>query len=406
MQKRERLNEKILIAMDALHNSKGSFMGIFLMAFMIGVSLKESPTGYICYCMTAYAFYGILSTLFMHLLAAHPLASWRIGIFSSIINILAVILVDPNWPFFPLLIGLLTAVESQLFHRPREFLQVREIPSDRRTKFTSARNICAQIAKIVMPFVLGIVISETSFERTAIIVLAISTVQLILSFMLKPHSEIKVKTHTRREVLKYAVGHTEIRHALWVLLACGIALSGCAYDIVTQLNIYNADSSSVSLGSIQSISSIAAIIIILVYRHLRTKKKTGRDALVYALLPASILLPITAILFPGNFIIAAVLFVYFRAVMSALFCNTIFDIYYENALQKSIHDDAYRMEINILGELWLCIGRVLSTAPLLFLLLIGRDDLTLPLIAIQSLAVPAIIIAIRKSETSRAQGKL
>ena len=406
MQKRERLNEKILIAVDALYNAKGSFLGVFLMAFMIGTSLRESPTSYICYCLTAYAFYGILSTLIVHILASHPVGAWRVSMMFSIVRIIAVITIDPSWTFFPLIIGMLAAVESQLYHRPREFLEVREVSVDRRTKFTSARHICVETAKIIMPVILGIVISSTSYTRTAIIILAISVAQLLLSLFLKPHSKIKAKTHSLREVLHYATSHAKLRGALWRLLICGIVLSGCSYEIVSQLNIYRADSSSVSLGSFQSIASVAAIIILLAYRYLRTKKKTGHDALVYALMPAAILLPITAILFPGNFIIAIVLFMYFRAVMSTLFCNTVFNIYYEDALKTSIHDDAYRMEINVLGELWLCIGRVIGMVPLLILAYTGRDDLMMPLVAVQSILIPILLISIRKSETSRAQGRL
>ena len=162
MQKRERLNERILIAVDALYNGKGSFMGVFLMAFMIGVSLRESPIGYICYCLSAYAFYGILSTLLVHILASHPVGAWRVSMMFSIVRILAVMLVDPNWVFFPLLLGVLAAVESQLYHRPREYLQVREVTEGRHAKFTSARHICVETAKIIMPFILGIAISSTS----------------------------------------------------------------------------------------------------------------------------------------------------------------------------------------------------------------------------------------------------
>lgn len=406
MQKRERLNERILIAVDALYNGKGSFMGVFLMAFMIGVSLRESPIGYICYCLSAYAFYGILCTLLVHILASHPVGAWRVSMMFSIVRILAVILVDPNWVFFPLLLGVLAAVESQLYHRPREYLQVREVTASRRAKFTSARHICVETAKIIMPFILGIAISNTSYTRTAIIILAISVLQLILSFFMRPRTKIEAKTHSIREVMQFAVNHAGIRRALWTLFACGITLTGCSYEIVSQINIYRADSSNVSLGGFQSVASIIAIVILLVYRYLRTKKKTGYDAFVYALVPAAVLLPISAIIFPGNFIIAIVLFIYFRAVMSTLFSNTVFSIFYENILKEAIHDDGYRMEIDVLGELWLCIGRVVGLAPLLALLCLGRDDLMMPLVAIESIAVPILIISIRKYETSRVRGKL
>ena len=72
-----RTNENILIAVDVLINSKSAFMNIFLMAFMMRVSLSESPVDFIIYSMTRYACMGVFSILLMGFVRRHTLAAWR-----------------------------------------------------------------------------------------------------------------------------------------------------------------------------------------------------------------------------------------------------------------------------------------------------------------------------------------
>jgi hypothetical protein len=129
------------------------------------------------------------------------------------------------------------------------------------------------------------------------------------------------------------------------------------------------------------------------------------DVLVYGLMPATILLPLSAILFPGNFIIAIVLFIYTNAVIVSLYSSAIFSVYHQDELKKSIHDDAYRMEIEILGELWLTLGRVLSIIPLLIFFYLGHDDWSLPLITAHAIVIPIVVMLTYRSVISRASNK-
>jgi hypothetical protein len=399
--KKLRTNENILIAVDVLHNSKASFLGIFLMSFMISISLKNSPGSYLNYELSHYAFNGILCVILADILRAHPLNAWRASMFFSITEILVVVFVDPNYPFFPLIIGFLVALEAQLYWRPKDFLEIKEVSNSRRERFNSLRQILVEVIKIIMPIVLGIVISDAGYARAGFIILVISSVQLLLSLLLRPARPINVKARTLKESLNYAVAHKEIRRTLWLQTLRGFVMTGCAYDIVAQLNIYHSDGSNIELGGIQSAASFVAIILLLLYRIFKSKKSAKSDLIVFALLPASVLLPASAILFPGNFIIAIALFIYTRAVVNALYSSTIFAVYHQDALKKSIHDDAYRIEIEILGELWLTFGRVLSLIPLLLFLYMGHEDWMLPLIAAQSVVIPIIVCIICKSATSQ-----
>jgi hypothetical protein len=400
-----RTNENILIAVDVLYNSKSSFMGIFLMSFMIMISLKNSPISFLTYQLSHYAFNGILCVILADILRSYPLNAWRASMFFSITQILAVIFIPANYVFFPLIIGFLSALEAQLYWRPKDFLEIKEVSNTKRDKFNTLRQILVEAVKIAMPIILGIVISDAGYERAAIIILIISTVQLLLSILLRPTHQTRIKTHSLRESLNFAVSRKSIRRTLWLQTLRGFAMTGCAYGIVAQLNLYNSTSSDMELGGMQAATSVVTIILLLLYRHFKSKQSAMSDVLVYGLMPATILLPLSAILFPGNFIIAIVLFIYTNAVIVSLYSSAIFSVYHQDELKKSIHDDAYRMEIEILGELWLTLGRVLSIIPLLIFFYLGHDDWSLPLITAHAIVIPIVVMLTYRSVISRASNK-
>ena len=400
-----RTNENILIAVDVLYNSKSSFMGIFLMSFMITISLKNSPISFLTYQLSHYAFNGILCVLLADILRAYPLNAWRASMFFSITQMLAVIFIPANYVFFPLIIGFLSALEAQLYWRPKDFLEIKEVSNNRRDRFNTARQILVEVVKIAMPVVLGIVISDAGYARAANVILVISAVQLLLSILLRPTHQTKIKARSLKESLHFAVSHKNIRRTLWLQTLRGFAMTGCAYGIVAQLNLYNSTSSDMELGWLQSAASFVTIVLLLLYRRFRAKSPAKSDILVYGLMPATILLPASAIIFPGNFIIAIALFIYTNAVIGTLYSSAIFSVYHQNELKKSVHDDAYRIEVEILGELWLCLGRVLSIFPLLLFFYLGHEDWALPLITVSAITIPIVVAFTYKSATLPASDK-
>ena len=83
-----RTNENVLIAVDVLLCSKGSVMGVFLMAFMISISVSNSPVTFIVYNIVRYALMGFLAIALIPLIKKHTLTIWRMSMFFSVIEIL------------------------------------------------------------------------------------------------------------------------------------------------------------------------------------------------------------------------------------------------------------------------------------------------------------------------------
>ena len=101
-----RTNENVLIAVDVLLHSKTAFMSVFLMAFMIRTSLKDSPTSFLVYSIVRYALIGILSIILLPLTKKRILLSWRLSMFFSVFQIIGIILLDSATVYFPFIIAI------------------------------------------------------------------------------------------------------------------------------------------------------------------------------------------------------------------------------------------------------------------------------------------------------------
>ena len=114
-----RTNENVLIAVDILLHSKSAFMNVFLMAFMIRASLKDSPASFLIYCIVRYALMGIFSIVLLRLTRRHTLLAWRTSMIFSIFQIIGVIFLNSASPYFPFVIAVFSALESVLYWRPK-----------------------------------------------------------------------------------------------------------------------------------------------------------------------------------------------------------------------------------------------------------------------------------------------
>ena len=166
-----RTNENVLIAVDVLLHSKAAFMNVFLMAFMIRSSLKDSPVSFLVYCIVRYALIGIFSILLLRLTRKHTLAAWRTSMVFSVFQIVSVMVLNSRAAYFPFIMAVFAACESVLYWRPKMYYDTTEVPDDRRLRFKSMGQILIEFAKISVPIVLGIIISNSSYQHTAFFVL-------------------------------------------------------------------------------------------------------------------------------------------------------------------------------------------------------------------------------------------
>lgn len=390
-----RTNENVLIAVDVLLHSKTAFMNVFLMAFMIRSSIKDSPTSFLVYCIVRYALIGILSIALLRLTRKHTLLAWRLSMVFSIFQIVAVIVFDSQAPYFPFALAAFTAFESVLYWRPKMYYDTTEVSDDRRLRFKSMGQIFIEIAKVAMPAILGIAISSSDYKRTANFVLIISVFQLLLSILFRPtRPQKKAEDHSIMDVMQYMAKHVSMRRILILSLLRGALVSSAAYLIIAQINVYRSAGSDFDLGMYTASASLVAIIIVWIYRRFEHHKE-AQKTILFSVAPPIILLPLAAIIIPDSSTIAIALYVYTQSVVESFYNNTISVLRLEDVLSRHLEDEAYEIEIESIAGMFLSIGRVITISIALALIMLGQDGLLMPFALLTSfLIAPVLYLAL------------
>lgn len=369
-----RTNENVLIAVDVLLCSKGSFMGVFLMAFMISISVSSSPVTFIVYNIVRYSLMGLLAIALIPLFKKHTLAVWRISMFFSVLEILAVIFLDSSSPYFPYVLAVCSALESTFYWRTKTYFDIMEVPDERRLKFKGTIAIWTQVMKIIMPVVLGIVIGSTGYTRAALIVLGISLTQLLLSFCFYPANGSREAggLHKPSEVYSIIRTHKTIRHVMSLQYIRGLVTCGAACLVVAQINLYSSVSSSVTLGIITSASAIAAIISVMIYR--RIKNRTMQQGFLAMFIPMIIALPALLIVFPNDMLISICFFIIMYSIVDSLYDSAATGTRIQGILSTHLKDKSYLTEIECYGEMMLTLGRITGLIVLLCIVMVGAKE--------------------------------
>ncbi len=389
-----RTNENVLIAVDILLHSKSAFMNVFLMAFMIRASLKDSPASFLIYCIVRYALMGIFSIALLRLTRRHTLLAWRTSMLFSIFQIIGVIFLNSASPYFPFVIAVFSALESVLYWRPKMYFDTTEIADDRRLHFKSVGQSWIELAKVAMPVALGIIISNSSYVRTANVILIISISQLLLSMMFRPvNKDGKVKKaeeHTIMDVMRFMLKHDSMHKIIYLSLLRGIIVSSAGYLMVAQINVYRSAGSDLNLGIFTATASAVAIVVLWLYRRASHRARLQKTIL-FSILPPAVLLPLCAILFPNNPVIAIVFYIYTQSIIESFYNSTLTITRLQDILSRHLRDDSYRVEIESIAEVFLSVGRIVTITVVLTLINLGLDYLLMPFALLSSFAIFPIV---------------
>ena len=381
-----RTNENLLVAVDVLVHSRTAFLGIFLMAFMMGVSLSQSPTSYIIYNIVRYVCMGLFAIIFLWVSKRHTLAAWRISAMFSISQILAVIFLDATAPYFPYVIAVLSAFESMLYWRPKMYFDVVEVSNERRLRFKAIGQMISEVIKIIMPVILGISIVQTSYTLTGFVILAISVFQLLLSILFRPTHRPSSPKVNFVSAYERIIHNPALQKIMTIQFLRGILLTGSAYAIIVSINLYQSVQSSFDLGILTAISSAISIIVIMIYQRI-VKRKGSQMTMLVGLAVPIILLPVVCYLFPNNATTAIVYYVYAQCIMESFYNSVISVKRLQDIMKKHLRDDSLRIEIESMSEIALTVGRVLTLTILLFMIQMGWQRYVLIFAAISGIAI-------------------
>lgn len=360
---KRRLETNTIIAIDALKKIMTIFLGPFLTAYFIKTS-SESMVDLSIYYILSYLLLAIGSFIVASIIKNRfRIGMFRIGVIVNFIYIMSIVIlkekvVDNLW-----LISILYGISQSAYWFPYNLFVIDKIENSERTSYTVKKNLIVSSIGVMFPVLLGTAITITNFELTSTIILIISLIQIILSFMLIPDKHVS-------KLEKYHVGKTwkkinknkQVRKMCIVEFLIGFSISDGALGTLITILIFNAFKTDMNLGIITSISTIFSMCSIKLYEKLFKNKPDKKILILSSIVPV---ISVLLVLFNTNnitIIIYSLCYeIFVNGILSLSRSIRLFNIADSNIINKEDQSEFFSIR-----EVILNFGRMISYSILLF----------------------------------------
>ena len=178
--------QRLLIVFTGLRNITDLFLGAFLISFIMQRATNQivSVSMYQLFHFTAVCF-GFFA--FAHWCKRYNKVSvFVLNIVPKIILLASIVYLGDRVVDYVIPLGFIYGLGSAMYHLPRNLMVGEQVSSDLMPHFISSQNIVSYIVKIVAPITLGLFITAGSYTGMACVLLVVSCIELLLSFMLTP----------------------------------------------------------------------------------------------------------------------------------------------------------------------------------------------------------------------------
>lgn len=352
----------VIIAIDALKKIMIIFLGPFLTAYFIKTS-SESIIDLSVYYIFAYLLLGFGTFIVASIIKnKFRIGMFRIGVITNFIYIMSIVILKDKVVEHLDLISILYGISQSMYWFPYNLFAINKIDNQERTNYTVKKNIIVSTVGVLCPILLGTIITATNFELTAIIILIISLIQIVLSFMLTPdENTITLKKYDLLKSWEKIRKNKQIKKMFLVEFLIGFSVSDGALGTLITILIFNAFKTNMNLGIISSISTVLSMIAIKLYGKYSKNKSDKKALLISSIIP--VISVFIVLMNTNNITIIIYSFCYEIFVNGILSLSRIIRLF--NMSDSSIIQKDDQSEFFSLREGILNLGRIVSYAILL-----------------------------------------
>lgn len=268
----KRFEGEIIIWIEAIKKIMAIFLGPFLTAYFIKVSL-ESMVDLSLYYIFSYMLLGLTTFVIAGFTNNRfKIGMFRIGVILNFIYIMSIIILKEDIVKNIGLISVLHGISTATYYFPYNLFLSNKIDNKDRTEHTVKTKTLISIINVIFPIILGSIITATNFLLTAYIILFLSIIHIILSFMIKNNMNYEYKEFSLIHSWKRLRKNKQVKKMLAVEYFIGMNINGALGTLMTVL-IFNSFKTDMNLGIINSITALFTVIAIKFYG----KKYKGHD---------------------------------------------------------------------------------------------------------------------------------
>lgn len=343
------------IICNALSKIIDLFISTFLVAYLLNISggnILEVSLYYLFVYLGMMIFYSLFSYLFHN---ANKIHMYRISLLLKCLFLILISLLKEDVAKYIIPVAILYGIESSLYWSSYNCMMTEAISSKSVHKFYGVYNIVGYIVSIVAPIALGVVIDAGSFVKTSIYAFIVCLLMVFTTFILKSRKEENGKFDLKG--FKESIQNNKKDFMSCYLMCFFNGLRNSTGTIITILIVLTFNS-NVSLGSLSSIMSIVGIIVTFAFMKFYKSKYSKILYLCFALSLSGVI-GIVFNISKVTIVMFNVLYTISMIIPDNLYSQR------RMGIIRITKNHKYTLEHNMLAELFLNFGRVVSYAILL-----------------------------------------
>lgn len=356
MEQRMSKNTNLLLVINTIRKIIDIFLGPFLTAYLFKVAVEN---------IKIISMYNILSYIAISVVALiigrilknkYQMQIFRIGMISKFIQLAILIILGDNVVNYIWILAIVAGFSMETWSFPLNLFSSKLVSNDEKKDFIVYKTILNNLVKVLIPFLLGSIISIKSFETTTIIIFILSFIQILLSFKMK----FKMKNNNENKKLdiikevNHIKNNIKLQRFYKMKFFKGMAYEG-ALDTAVTLLIIMSFNSDFSLGVITSIISLLAMLSSYVYKKFKNQEKMKLLIIVSYVI---ILISSIALVFITNrYTIVGYNLIFAFFLQFIMVSEEVQTLKFTNS---DVINDSNRVETYVLLEMFLNIGRIIS----------------------------------------------
>lgn len=379
--KRKRMsNYKVLFGLRVLKCILTTFVDSFLVLYFLELSDSNIlPLGIYKLVAVAVIFFTIFSVRNIAK-AKYRVTLLRIGIILDFLYFLTILLLREKVVDYIYLVGVLYGLEEGFYFSVYNMFESDGIANEERAKFKGTYTAVKSILDMVFPIFMGTYIFTEGFLNAVVVVLAVVTIRIVLSFQFKDRNMPSEARTNLKEYGKIVNQNRKIRQMYKTTIYSGLTYSEGAFSSIVTIYIIKIFSNSFSLGIFTSVFSIVIALLGILFAKVMKPQNYSRNIKISTFFTVTSLF----IMITKCNMFTVVLFNFLQTISRHLTeminSNNEFNLVNIETLRKE-----YKVEYFVGLEFSIFIGRVISQS--LFILMAFIENTTIMMIVFAMLLI-------------------
>lgn len=293
---------------------------------------------------------------------------YRIGISFTALYLALIMLLKEKIVDYIYIVGIVKGLGEGFYYYPRNILNTEKIDNNERVKYDGIVNSINQVSSILIPLLLGILLTYYNYITIGKFVFILIVVSFVLSFFVK-EGKYSILENNVFSFFKKIISNRSIRNVLLLQFFKGFTITGGVITSVMTIYKILYFKSNFLIGSLNSILSVLTLISCIIYAT-KIKKTWYKRLIIFTTLVIIIMLIILG-LYPNNYAFIIYLVIYAIGItIITLLSDTIIANESNNMLVKDNKE-----EFHLILETMLGISRIGGYFLLFIISLIGNVTL-------------------------------